>query len=106
VDCFRFSELMRETLVRLFDVWMASTGESATVASKKFAGDGSFYARLPHNRPTVKVVDPIIQKFSDAWPENVAWPVEFPSRPPAGKWDDLLAEISKPGGKARRLPNT
>lgn len=98
---FRFSDAMRETLVRLFDAWMAATGDGATETSKRFAGDGSFFKRLPHNRPTAKTTDPIVQRFSDAWPDGAAWPVQFPQRPPQGKWDDLQSEIEKPGGKPR-----
>jgi hypothetical protein len=98
---FRFADAIRSTLIRLFDAYMEATGENASSTGERFVGDKSFYSRLPFNRPSVKTADRIIQRMSDTWPGSIPWPSDIP-RPPVGKWDDLITEIERPGGKQRR----
>lgn len=87
---FRFAEIQKDALIRLFDAYTAATGSSFSNAGLEFAGDTSFYGRLKKHRPNTRKTDVIIQKFSDAWPCNAQWPDGVP-RPPVGKWDDLRA---------------
>lgn len=85
---YRFAELQREALRRVFLAYQAATEQAISAISADMANDTSFYSRLEHHRPNTRKTDTILQKFSDAWPLNAIWPPEVP-RPPIGKWDDL-----------------
>lgn len=85
---YRFADLQREALTRVFLAYSEATGVKLSYLSGEFAGDTSFFGRLSKHRPNTRKTDTILQKFSDAWPDNASWPDEVP-RPPVGKWDDL-----------------
>lgn len=100
LSSYRFADTIRDALIRIFDAYAAATDVPKWRVGVEFAKDKAFYDRLPLNRPSVRNADIILQRFSDSWPANAAWPENVP-RPPRGKWDDLTAAISRPGGKPR-----
>lgn len=85
---YRFADLQRNALIQVFRAYSEATGIKLSYLSGEFAGDTSFFGRLHKHRPNTRKTDMILQKFSDAWPLNAAWPDTVP-RPPVGKWDDL-----------------
>lgn len=85
---YRFAVRQREALRAVFLAYQAATGMAPSYIAQRFAGDTAFYGRLHKHRPNTRKTDMILQRFSDDWPDNAAWPESVP-RPPVGKWDDL-----------------
>lgn len=77
-----------KNLLILADFLAAHKGWKITTVGLRFAKSGSFFTRLREGKNfTVSKRDYVIQRFSDQWPSDLAWPSDIP-RPKPGQSPD------------------
>ena len=62
----------------LAEAYRDATGAACSTLGRKFASDGSFFARLDDNPPTRRKFDLVVERLAAGWPDNGTWPPEVP----------------------------